>query len=109
LIVNHDFGYLAASNPESAVLEGSYISAYSGFHMLETQDYRPNAPSTFDLPNYIDKITLAPENPASFYWKPEGSYLGVTLYFAYVVLSPGMSLPVLAASNPVNVTAVLMK
>jgi hypothetical protein len=46
---------------------------------------------------------------ASLYWKPEAIHLDMTLYFCYVILSPGMRLPVLAASNPVNATAVLIE
>jgi hypothetical protein len=42
---------------------------------------------------------------ASMYWKPKMTWVGLTLYYSYVVLSPGGSLPVLAASNPVNVSA----
>jgi hypothetical protein len=63
LITSHDFGYLAASDPESAVLEGSYTPTYSGFHTLSIQNYRPDATSTYDLANFIDDILLAPVNP----------------------------------------------
>jgi hypothetical protein len=41
---------------------------------------------------------------ASMKWKPQMSLLGLTLYYTFVVLSPGGSLPVHAASNPVNIT-----
>ena len=41
--------------------------------------------------------------------KPNFSAKGVTLWFAYVVLSPGMKTPVLAASNPVNATFTLVE
>jgi len=34
---------------------------------------------------------------------------GVTLWLSYLVLSPGMTTPVLAASNPINVTFTFME
>jgi hypothetical protein len=36
--------------------------------------------------------------------KIQTSYIGLTLYFSYIVLSPGGGQPILAASNPVNIT-----
>jgi hypothetical protein len=41
---------------------------------------------------------------ATMTWKPNASLKGLTIWFAYVVLSPGGGLPILAASNPINAT-----
>ncbi|MBU0755982.1 MAG: hypothetical protein KJ645_12635 [Planctomycetes bacterium] len=48
------------------------------------------------------------EAEAFFTWNPSADFMGLTLYFSYVVLSPGGGLPILAASNPVNLTVVLL-
>jgi hypothetical protein len=194
LIAEHDFGYVGSGNPEDTTLTGTYTPAASGYYTLDIQNKRKNGVSTSLLYNFIDIITLAPQNPmlsadgvifsqfypttitydltagsayanheywmwvgftqtypginlsgvniplnydllvemclrypgipgsgflgqldgngdaeASLFWKPTADLKGATLYMTYVVLSPGGKLPVLAASNPVNATAVPMQ
>jgi len=46
------------------------------------------------------------ESTATMTLQPDVNLMYLTLYFSYVVLSPGVSMPVLAASNPINITMV---
>lgn len=44
---------------------------------------------------------------ATFVFPPDMSLVGLTLHFSYIVLSPGGGLPVVAASNPINMTVTI--
>ena len=56
--------------------------------------------------NFIGQLDGNGEATASLTTTPNFSLLGLTLYFSYVVLSPGGGLPALGASNPINLTFV---
>lgn len=193
LIDSHNFGYVGASNPEQAVLTGTYNPPSTGLYTLEIQNYN-SVSSTSKLTNYVDTVIVEPvdwtlgsdgvtfaflnNSPRNFdlkagpgcgnkdYWlwvgisgtypglnvkgvaiplnydivvnvgwmlpgaigtgfvgtlnaqgdataswtfKPDLAMKGLTFYLSYVVLSSGMSLPVLAASNPINITCTFIE
>ncbi|MFH2001783.1 MAG: hypothetical protein ABIK28_19010 [Planctomycetota bacterium] len=58
-------------------------------------------------PSFVGQLDGSGQAQASFYLKPAMNLTGLTLYFAYVVLPPSGGLPVLAASNPINMTITL--
>ena len=59
--------------------------------------------------NFYGTLDGNGEATASLTVGPNMSYKGLTLYFVYVILSPGGGLPLVAASNPVNATFVLFE
>ena len=60
----------------------------------------PGFPGT----GFVGKLDALGKAEASIKWKPDINQEGITLYFAYIVLSSGGTVPVLEASNPVNMT-----
>lgn len=60
-----------------------------------------------DTSSFFGTLDGNGEAQALFTWNPPADFLGLTLYFSYVVLSPGGGLPIQAASNPVNTTVVM--
>lgn len=58
---------------------------------------------------FMGKFDGNGEATASMTILPDMSLVDLTLYYAYVILSPGGGLPVLAASNPINATVTIME
>lgn len=58
---------------------------------------------------FVGKLDGTGDATAAMTLLPDTSLIDLTLYYSYVILSPGMSLPVLAASNPVNVTVTALE
>jgi hypothetical protein len=58
-------------------------------------------------PSFFGTLDASGNAQAKLKWKPDNSLLGLTIYFGYVVLSPGHGLPVVMASNPVNCTVAM--
>lgn len=61
----------------------------------------------FIHPDFLGILDASGNATVAMDTKPDASLQGMTFYFSYVVLSPGYSLPVLAASNHVNCTVTL--
>ena len=61
----------------------------------------------FPDPSFFGTLDASGNAAASLKWKPANSLMGLTIFFGYVVLSPGHNLPVVAASNPTNVTVAM--
>jgi hypothetical protein len=61
LIDSHSFGYVSGSSPEKATLEGSFYAPATGLYTLDIRNYR-NAVSTSNLVNFIDTVTLTPND-----------------------------------------------
>ena len=58
---------------------------------------------------FVGKLDGTGNATASWTFKPDMSMNGLTFYLAYVVLSDGMKMPLLAASNHVNATCVFVQ
>lgn len=58
----------------------------------------------FPAAGFSGKLDAAGRAYPSLTWHPDLAWQGLTLWMAYVVLSPGGGLPLLAASNPINGT-----
>lgn len=57
--------------------------------------------------SFVGQLDGSGQGTASLSYKPKSGFIGFTLYFAYVVLSPGGGPPILAASNPINMTVTM--
>jgi hypothetical protein len=61
----------------------------------------------FANPDFVGQLDGSGNAAITMKLKPDAALMDLTLYFAYVVLSSGGALPVLAASNPINATVTL--
>jgi len=63
----------------------------------------------FAHPDFVGVLDASGEATVTMNYKPDLSLLDLTLYFSYIVLSPGGGLPVMAASNHINCTVTLFE